>query len=91
MPPFVNFFVNFEWFSASRMLGNDGFCATLIQVFDDPIGIKCLVSDQSVKLDIFNEWRDADCIEAVAGQQDEAHKIAQRVGQREDFGGHSAL
>ena len=34
---------------------------------------------------------DADRIETVAGQQDEADQIAERVGQREYFGRHAAL
>ena len=34
---------------------------------------------------------DTDRIETVAGQQDEANQIAERVGQREYFGRHAAL
>ena len=34
---------------------------------------------------------DADRVEAMAGQQNEAHEIAERVGQRQDLGRHAAL
>ena len=34
---------------------------------------------------------DADRIETVAGQQNEADQIAERVGQRQYFGRHAAL
>ena len=33
----------------------------------------------------------ANGIEAMAGQQHEAHEVAERIGQRQDFGGHAAV
>ena len=40
---------------------------------------------------LVDQRSDADRIETVAGQQDEADQIAERVGQREYFGRHAAL
>ena len=38
-----------------------------------------------------DQRRHAERVIAVAGQENEAHEIAQRVGQRQDLGGHAAL
>ena len=38
-----------------------------------------------------DQRRHADRVEALAGQQHEAHKIAERIGQRQDFGRHAAF
>src|SRR6185437_2543252 len=48
--------------------------------------IEGLVGDQPAKLDIFDQRRDADSIEALARQQNKSHEIAQRIGQRQAFG-----
>ena len=47
--------------------------------------------DQPAEFDVFDQRRHADRIEALAGKQHEVHQIAQGIGQREDFGGHSAF
>src|SRR3546814_269109 len=38
-----------------------------------------------------DERRHSDGVEAVAGQQDEAHEIAESIGERQDLGRHAAL
>ena len=47
--------------------------------------------DQPAEFDVFDQGCYPDRIEALAGQQNEVHKIAQGIGQGEDFGGHSAF
>ena len=91
MPPFVNLFVDDEWRLALRPLRDDDFGAAFIQVFDDPVRIERLVGDEPSKLDVFDEWRNADGVIALSRQQNEAHQIAQSIGHREDFGRPAAF
>ena len=44
MPPFVDIKVNVQRLTASGMLRNDGFGTALIQVGDDRVGVKGVVS-----------------------------------------------
>lgn len=46
MTPFVHFLVNHERSGAARMLRDDDFGATLVQLFDDGVAIEGLVGDQ---------------------------------------------
>jgi hypothetical protein len=73
------------------VLRDGDFCAPLVQIFNDRIGVKSLVGDQAAKFDVFDQRCNADRIEALTGQQNEPHKVAQGIRQREDFGGHSAF
>jgi len=91
MTPFVHFGVDSEWLGATRMLRDDGFCASRVQVSDDAVGIICLVGDQGLELNAFDERRNANRIEALARQQHEADKVAERIGEREYLGGHAAF
>jgi hypothetical protein len=91
MAPFVEFGVDLEWFASPWMLGDDDFCAPLIHVFDDPVGIKGLVGDQTTEFDVFDQGCDTDGVKAMAGEQNEPHQIPKCVGQRKDFGGPAAL
>ena len=47
--------------------------------FDDPVGIKAF-GDQASEFDGFDQGRDADGVEAVAGQKDKPYQILERVG-----------
>jgi hypothetical protein len=89
--PFVYVLVDIERLGAPLMLRDDDLRLAFVQVFDDPVGIKSLVGDQATEFDIFDQGRDADGVEAVAGQKGKPHQIPQRVGQREDFGGPATL
>ena len=89
--PFVNVLVDVERLGAPLMLRDYDLRLALVHVFDDPIGIKSLVSDQAAEFDILDQGRDADGVKAMAGEQDEPHQVPKRVGQREDFGGPAAL
>jgi hypothetical protein len=91
MAPFVNVLVDVERLGAPGMLRDDDLRLAFVHVFDDPVGIKSLVSDQAAEFDILDQGRDADGVKAMAGEQDEPHQIPKRVGQRENFGGPAAL
>ena len=89
--PFVNVLVDVERVGAPGMLRDDDLRLAFVHVFDDPVGIKSLVSDQAAEFDVLDQRRNADGVKAMAGEQDEPHQIPERVGQREDFGGPAAL
>jgi len=89
--PFVNVLVDVERLGAPLMLRDYDLRLALVHVFDDPIGIKSLVSDQAPEFEVLDQGRDADGVKAMAGEQDEPHQVPKRVGQREDFGGPAAL
>jgi hypothetical protein len=89
--PFVNVLVDVERLGAPGMLRDDDLRLAFVHVFDDPVGIKSLVSDQAAEFDVLDQGRDADGIKAMAREQDEPHQIPERVGQREDFGGPATL
>jgi hypothetical protein len=91
MTPFVDVLVDIDRLGAPLMLRDDDLRPAFVQVFDDPVGIESLVGDQAAEFDILDQGRDADRVEAVAGQKDKPHQIAERVGQREDFGGPAPL
>ena len=73
------------------MLGDDDLGATLVEVDADAVAVERLVGDQSVEGEALDERLNADRVEALARQQNEAHEIAKRVGKRQDFGRHAAL
>ena len=73
------------------MLGDDDFRAALVQFGDDPVAVEGLVGEQRAKFDALDQRRDADRIEALPRQQNEANQIAERIRQRQDFGGPAAL
>ena len=55
------------------------------------IAVEGLVGDQAAEGETVDQRSDTDRIEAMAGQENKAHEIAERVGQRQDFGRHAAL
>ena len=89
--PFVNVLVDIERFGAPGMLRDYDLRLALVHIFDDPVGIKSLVSDQAAEFDVLDQRRNADGVKAMAGEQDEPHQIPKCVGQRKDFGGPAAL
>ena len=58
---------------------------------DEGIAVKSLVGEQGTKLDARDHRLYANRIETVPRQQHEVDKITQRIGQRENLGGHVAL
>ncbi len=88
---FVKLDVDGEWGASSWMLGDDDLRAALVQFGDDPVAVEGLVGEQRAKFDALDQRRDADRIEALPRQQNEANQIAERIRQRQDFGGPAAL
>lgn len=91
MAPFVHFCIERQRLGATWMLRDDDLGAALIEVCNDDIAVEGLVGDQRVKREAIDQRRHAHAVEAMTGQEHEADEIAQRVGQREDLGGHAAL
>ena len=73
------------------MLRDNDLGAALVQVGDDGVAVEGLVGDQRFEGQTFEERRYANRVEALAGQQDEAHKIAERIGEGEDFSCYAAF
>jgi hypothetical protein len=73
------------------MLGYDDFGAALIKVGDDDVAVEGFVGEQGAEFDTCDQRRNANRIEAMSRQQFEPYKVAQRIGQGEDLGGHTAL
>ncbi len=69
----------------------DDLGAALVEVGGDGIAVEGLVGDEALKSETVDERSDAHCIETMAGQENEADEIAERVGQRQNFGRHAAF
>ncbi|GLR90019.1 hypothetical protein [Bradyrhizobium iriomotense] len=61
----------------------------LAEIGDDDIRVKRLVGDQCFEDHLFDEWFDewpnADDVEALSWQQHETHESAGRIGEGQDF------
>src|ERR1700677_44995 len=73
------------------MLRDDDFGATLVEVGNDGIAVEGLVGNEAIKGETVDERGDADRIETMAGHENEADEIAERVRQRQNFGRHAAF
>src|SRR3954451_12544113 len=91
MTPFVHFGVDLERGGTARMLRDHDLGAALVEVGNDLVAVESLVGDQGTELDALDQRRDPDRIEALSGQQLEADKIAQGIGEGQDLGRHAAL
>ena len=65
--------------------------AVLVEISDDGIAVEGHVGDQPTEGHALDQRRHADRVMAMVGQQDEAQEIAERIGQRQNLGGHAAL
>ena len=90
VPPLVDVEVNFERGNALGPLRDDDLCSALVQLRDNPVGVECLVCDQSVELDALDQRRDPYRVVSLAWQKYKPDEIAQRVGERQDFGRQAA-
>ena len=70
--------------------GNDGACATLVQLLSQPAGIECLVGDEGIEVNVVDQRLDAHHVVALAREQHEADQTPQCVDQGDDLGGQSA-
>src|SRR5436190_1384138 len=91
VPPFVHLLVDGERRCATRMLGDDDFGAARVDFGDNGVAVEGLVGDQRVEGQSLDERRHADRVEALSRQKHEAHEIAERISEGQDFGGHAAL
>src|SRR5262249_21282530 len=91
VPPFVHLLVDGERLCAARVLGDDGLGAARVEVGDDDVAVERLVGDERVKGQSRDERRHAHRVVALSRQKHEAHEIAKRIGEGQDFGGHPAF
>src|SRR5436189_2188413 len=73
------------------MLGDDHLGAACIEIGDQGIAVERRVADQRPKGEPVDERRHAHRVEPLPRQKHEAHEIAERVGERQDFGGQAAF
>src|ERR1700732_3886813 len=91
MPPFVHLLIDGERLCAARMLGDDDLGAARVELGDNGVAVERLVGDQRVEGQSLDKRRHAHRVEALSRQKHEAHEIAERIGERQDFGGHAAF
>src|ERR1700694_2879746 len=91
MPPFVHLLVDGKRLCAARMLGDDDLGAARVEICDDGVAVECLVGDQRVEGQSLDKWQHSHRVEALSRQKHEAHEIAERVSEGQDFGGHAAF
>jgi len=91
VPPFVHLLVDGERLCATRMLGNNDLGAARVELGDNGVAVERLVGDQRVEGQSLDERRHTHCVEALSWQKHEAYEIAERIGERQDFGGHAAF
>jgi hypothetical protein len=60
--------------------------ATLIQLRPEPVDVEGLVAEQGAEGDILDQRRHAEAVVALAGQQDEAHQVAEGINEGNDLG-----
>src|SRR5918997_2386806 len=63
---------------------------TIVEVRPEPVGVEGLVAEQGAEGDALDQRPHADAVVALAGQQDEAHRVAEGVDQGDDLGGQPA-
>ena len=73
------------------MLGDDDLGTARVEIGDYGVAVERLVGDQRVEGQSLDQRRNANRVEAMARQEYEAHEITERIGERQDFGGHAAF
>ena len=61
-----------------------------VELRPDPVHVERLVAEQGAKGHAPDQRRHADGVVPLAGQQHEAHQVAERVGEGDDLGGQAA-
>ena len=64
---------------------NDGHGASAVQFGADPVDVEGLVGQQGLEVDPLDQRRNADAVVALAGKQQEARQVAERIDERDDF------
>src|SRR3978361_860384 len=91
MPPFVHLLIDGERRCAAGALRDDGFGAARGEIGDNGVASERLVGDQRVEGQSVNQRWHAHGVEALSRQKHEAHEIAERIGESQDFGGHATF
>ena len=68
-----------------RTRWNDGHGASAVQFGADPVDVEGLVGQQGLEVDTLDQRRNADAVVALAGKQQEARQVAERIDERDDF------
>src|ERR671932_334408 len=63
---------------------------TTVEVGPGPVGVEGLVAEQGAEGDALDQRLHADAVVPLAGQQDEAHQVAERIDQGDDLGRQAA-
>src|ERR671916_809570 len=71
-------------------LGRDHRGTTGVKLRPESVGVESLVAEQGAEGDALDQRRHADAVVPLAGQQEEAHQVAERVGEGDDLGGQAA-
>lgn len=90
VPPLVDIEVDVERSNTLGPLRDDDLCSAFVQLRDDPVGVKRLIGDQSVELDALDQRGNPDRVVSLAWQKNEPDEIAQRIGERQNFGRQAA-
>src|SRR5215212_1581853 len=64
--------------------------AAIVKLCSEPVGVEGFVAEQSAEGDALDQRPHADAVVALAGQQHEAHQIAEGVNEGDDLGGQAA-
>jgi len=64
--------------------------AAIVKLRSEPVGVEGFVAEQSAEDDTLDQRLHADAVVALAGQQDEAHQIAEGIGEGNDLAGQAA-
>ena len=64
---------------------NYGHGASAVQFGADPVDVEGLVGQQGLEVDPLDQRRNADAVVALAGKQQEARQVAERIDERDDF------
>ena len=88
---FVKLQVDGQGVRTSRVLGNADHSTTFVHLRDDPVAVEGLVGQHRAEADPVDQGGHADGVKAVSRQQDKAHEVAKRIGQRQYLGGPAAL
>ncbi len=72
------------------MLRDDDLVAALVDVGDNGAAVEGLVGDQRIERQALKQRRNANRVEALARHEHKTHEVAERVCERQNFGGHAA-
>ena len=81
MPPTIDDFIDNEGKKPLWSLRYDDASAAFIEFVIEPVTVECFICQQVLEIYAVDEWRHADSVVAISGQQNKADKIAQCVSQ----------